>query len=104
MATVSARASSSAESTGILLLLRFDAPAPGRCKADRAEIPPRSDLVRDKPFEGGVTEGAGERVDPRDGEAGSGESVEGGLRPAEVTTGGFFVADILNVKNRRFPS
>jgi len=58
-------------------------------------MPPRSDLVRDKPFAGGVVDGAGERVDPRLGVAGNGESVEGGLRPAEVLTGGFFVADIV---------
>lgn len=58
-------------------------------------MPPRSDLVRDKPLAGGVVDGAGERVDPRVGVAGNGESVEGGLRPVAVITGGFFVADIV---------
>ena len=79
----------------MLLLLRFDAPAPGLCREARADrgLPPRKDRVRATPLVGAGVEGAGARDGTLDGDVvPNGESVDGGLRPPTVLTGGFFVA------------
>lgn len=79
----------------MLLLLRFDAPAPGLCNAPRADsgLPPRSDRVRDTPFVGAVDVEDGDLVVPFVVEVGVARfgSVDGLQAPA-VPAGGFFVA------------
>lgn len=103
-ATVSARASSSASSAA-LLVLRFEEPAPERCKAPRADsgLPPLKDRVRAIPFVVPADEGVGERDVPRAGDvAASPGSVEDFRDPAGPA-GGFFVAvDIVSRIKVRF--
>lgn len=79
----------------MLLVLRFEAPAPGLCTAARAEtgVPPLTERARATPFVVDEEDGVGERAVPRDGDvmAAPVGSVDG-RRPAAVPAGGFFVA------------
>jgi hypothetical protein len=98
-ATVSARASSST-SDAALLLLRFEAPAPDRCKAPRADngLPPLTDRCRATPFVVAADEGVGERAGPLAGDAGANAGSVEDLRAPAAPAGGFFVAvDIVYV-------
>lgn len=79
----------------MLLWLRLEVPAPGLCRAERADAPPRIERERATPF-AVVDEGAGERVvgvgagaGDRDGGAVGGSVEE--RRPAAVPGSGFLV-------------